>query len=143
MTEFHWEPQPAAFAIVAGLVRGFLERCTKTSQLADRMRSETGTRFVDWVDFIEAPINARLEAELAEAGFELVDHLDWSERAWRHPGAILPPVLEARGPTTRVGIKVDSVADYVAAHTVPNDHVIQGEPWSRLRMAPACYGDNV
>jgi len=143
VSEFHWEPQPAAQAIVSELITEFLSRCGRSSELAERMRSETGTRFIDWVDFVETPVDAGLEDRLAEAGFEPATDLDHPRRAWHHPGAILPPVLEARGPSLRVGIKVDSVADFVAAHAVPNDRVIQGDPWSRLRMVPAAYGDNV
>ncbi|MEZ6319275.1 MAG: hypothetical protein R3B49_11080 [Phycisphaerales bacterium] len=141
MTDWHWHPQPAAQAFVDRVIESFLAQCAPAAALAERMRSETGTRFRDWVDFVETPIDPDVESRLADAGF--VEHAeDGAPRVWRHPGAILPPVLAATGPTLRVGIKVERVSDFAAVHAIPNDHVIQGEPWSRLRRLPAFYGDN-
>lgn len=141
MGQFHWEPQPEAWAIVKDMVAGFLARCGQAEELAERMKHETGTRFVDWVDSIEAPIGEGLLERLEKAGYVRTPE-EGNDRIWRHPGAILPPVLGSRGPIVRVSIKVESLADFVAAHMISNDHVIQGDPWSRLRRVPVYYGDN-
>lgn len=142
MSEWHWEPQPAAQAIVDGALGGMLGRCAASAELAERMRGESGTKFRDWVDFIEMPIDEALAGRLRESGY-VQGSEEGAPVVWRHPGAILPPILGATGPTVRVGIKVERVSDFAAAHVIPNDHVIQGEPWSRLRRVPAFYGDNV
>ena len=141
MGQFHWEPQPEAWAIVKDMVAGFLARCEQAAALAHRMKHETGTRFIDWVDSIEAPIGENVQERLEKAGF-VMEKAPGADRVWRHPGAILPPILASRGPTVRVTIKVEFVADFVAAHSISNDHVIQGEPWSQYRRVPVYYGDN-
>ncbi|MCB9846273.1 MAG: hypothetical protein H6811_09845 [Phycisphaeraceae bacterium] len=138
---FHWEPQPWGQRILDGIVERFLSRNELAGVMSERMRAETGTRFFDWIDFIAAPEEGDLAATLSASGF--VERAEpGAPRCFRHPGALFPPVLLERGPTIRVGIKVESVADFASAWTVPNDHVIQGEPWSRLRRVCAAYGDN-
>ncbi len=141
MGQFHWEPQPEAWALVKDMVEGFLARCEQAAELADRMKHETGTRFIDWVESIEAPISEHLRERLERAGF-VESKAEGADRIWRHPGAILPPILASRGPIVLVTIKVESLSDFVATHTISNDHVIQGEPWSQYRRVPVYYGDN-
>lgn len=141
MSEFVWSPQPEAWGLVQELVGLFLSRNERAAALAERMRGETGTRFVDWVDSIEAPVGEGLLERIEGSGYEQVE-AEGAARAWRHPGAMLPTIVEGRGPTLAVSIKVEFVADFVAAHAINNDHVIQGEPWGRLRRVAASYGDN-
>ncbi|MEZ6243166.1 MAG: hypothetical protein R3B57_08995 [Phycisphaerales bacterium] len=141
MGEFEWSPQPEAWGIVLELVDRFLSRNEGAAGLAERMRGEAGTRFVDWVDSIEAPMEGGLEGRLEASGYEAFE-VEGAEKAWRHPGAMLPVITASRGPTLAVSIKVERVSDFVAAHTISNDQVIQGDPWSRLRRVAAFYGDN-
>jgi hypothetical protein len=138
---FHWEPQPAAQTLIKELVADFLERCPRAKELADRMLHETATRFIDWIDHIQAPRTLELRERLLEVGFRHNPDPGASDR-YTHPGAMFPQVILVEGPMTRVGIKVDFVADFLAAHMISNDYPIYGDPFSPLRMAPAFRGNN-
>ena len=139
--QFHWEPQPAAQALVKELLADFLSRVPQAAELSERMLHETGTRFIDWVDYIEAPRTAQLRGQLLDVGF--VHHPDpgASDRYTNEKG-IFPQVILAEGPMMRVGIKVDSVADFVAANMISNDFRIEGEPFGMMRRAPVYRGNN-
>ena len=50
---YHWSPQPEAAAYVARLLDTFLQASPAIDRLAARMRDETGTRLVDWVDSLQ------------------------------------------------------------------------------------------
>lgn len=139
--QFHWEPQPAAQALVKRLVDEFLSRVPRAAELAQRMLHETGTRFIDWVDFIEAPRTAELRASLLDVGFTHQPDPGASDRYTNDKG-VFPAVILAEGPMMRVGIKVDFVADFVAAHMISNDFRIEGEPFGMMRRAPVFRGDN-
>lgn len=140
--EFDWKPQPEGQAIVDGLLASCVADCGALADLGERMRHESGTRLADWIDFIEAPVDAGLEGRLRAAGFEAVS-LAGVERAWEHPGAMFPTIIAGDVGLRRVGLKVDSVADFAAAHVIPNARRIEGVPWGPVRMLPAFEGGGV
>ncbi len=143
MSEFHWEPQPAAQSVVTNLITGFLARCPRARELSERMLHDTGTRFQDWVDSIDAPRSGALEKALLESGFEAkqIDGLAKDATAYRHDGAMFPVIILHGGAETRVRVKVDSVSDFLFAWAVPNDFTIEGEPGSPFRQSKAFEGD--
>lgn len=131
MDNFAWECQPAAAAIVASLVDDFCQRSLAARKLGERMLRETGTRLFDWVDFIglrEDQVDGRA---LSEAGFTLRQE-DGAMIA-EHEGGMFP-TLWLGCPSRRLGIKVESVADFLHVHGLGNT-AVDGAPWSRLRMA--------
>jgi len=130
--EFHWEPQPQAQKLVDELVEGFLAHCPAAAALAMRMRAETGSRFKDWVDFIEAPGEGSIRELAQSVGFTLQPQ-PGAEECYVHPGAIFPAILIGKGGRTRVGIKVESLSDAFAANAVDNSFRSEGEPGSRFR----------
>jgi hypothetical protein len=136
LKEFHWERQPAASRLVDTLLKHFLHACAPAAEFAKRMRHDTATRFRDWVDFIEVPKSLATKSQLTEVGFTAVS-LPGADRAFVHHGAIFPTVVI--GSTLRVGIKVDSVADFVAANRLEFAEII-GEPLSQLRLARTFRG---
>ena len=69
LTRFHWEPQPKAQALVNELVAQFLARCPEAAVFADRLKSETGTRFADWIDHIQVPYSGKVRDRLIGVGF--------------------------------------------------------------------------
>jgi len=102
------------------------------------MRDQTGTRFKDWMDFIEVPNTATMKRELIEAGF--TNHpYPGAPSCFVHEGAMFPAVL--LGGEFRIGIKVDSVADYLAVWQLSEAEVV-GEPLSQFRMARAFIGSD-
>lgn len=130
--EFHWEPQPEAQQLVDELLAGFLARCPDAAALADRMRAETGTRFKDWVDFIDVPGDAALRGRLLAAGFSH-EPMPGAPEHFIHRGAIFPSVLVSAAGPMRVGIKTESLSDVCAANAVDNTMRAEGAPGSRFR----------
>jgi hypothetical protein len=138
-TDFQWQPQPAT----AALVRRLLGRCIQSNPqirtLAQRMRDETGTRLVDWIDSVTLADDAGIRDELSEAGYDA----DASEpELWRHADGIFPLVrLVSRsdsgdaesGIPLSLAIKVSSVNDFAAAMKGGGTAEIQGQVGSQLR----------
>ncbi|MCC7388371.1 MAG: hypothetical protein IT431_06345 [Phycisphaerales bacterium] len=130
--EFHWEPQPEAQGLIDGLIADFLGRCPRAAALAERMRLETGTRFKDWVDFIEVADDPAIRRRLLETGFT-AEPQPGAPGCFVHKGAIFPAVVLGPGGPVRVGIKTDSLADVCAANLVDNTMQAAGEAGSRFR----------
>lgn len=137
-TVYHWEPQPEAAAYVQGLIRACLDACPQAADLAERMRTQTGTRFLDWVDYLQLPASDKARAELASVGFEPSNEASPGEAFVHHKG-IFPAVVLAEGPR-RVALKVDAVADFLAVWRLAGAHV-EGEPGARMRQARAFVGE--
>jgi hypothetical protein len=129
LTQFTWERQPEAERLVRGLVEDFLQRCPKARELADRMRVETGTRFIDWIDHISMRQSEELARRLRTAGY-----VDPGDGKYVQPLGMFPPIITQPTSTFQLAIKVESVADFAAIHTIEND--IEGEPLSATRWLP-------
>lgn len=135
LEKFNWVPQPAAGRFVSGLIQRFLAACPAAATLSYRMLNETGTRFVDWVDYIQVHKTAVIEARLAEVGFSRRPQ-PGAEDCFVHEGAIFPTILLSdTDPGLHIGLKVDSVSDFLSAHN--SDVAIEGEPHSQFRRACA------
>jgi hypothetical protein len=107
------------------------------------MSSETGTRFIDWIDHIQVPRSMNLRDRMMEAG--------WSPKSEPVPtGAenfvnelgMFPPLVIVEGVTLRIGIKVEFVSDFLAAQGLWSAPIV-GEPGAQLRIATASAGPNV
>ena len=135
LTQFHWEPQPAAQRVIDWLVTEFLAHCSGAAELSRRMKEESGTRFKDWIDYIQVPAKARIKAKIREVGFDLTP-LPGAPECYIHHGAMFPPVVLGDDSVTRIGIKAESVADFLAAWQITSEPV-RGEPLSPFRTARA------
>jgi hypothetical protein len=126
---FQWAPQPAAFGFLRGLVEDFLATCPEAAAFADRMRHETGTRFIDWIDYIRLnksnPKTSRLENVGYRAGSPNAGY-----NVFVNNSGVFPPILAWDG-DTEIGIKVESVADFLAANQLQRD--VLGGPLALLR----------
>jgi hypothetical protein len=100
----------------------FCKRDSFTRALRDRMRDETGTLLIDWVDHMV--VSPRHESTLRSLG-----HTDDEFGLW-HPEAMLPRVLLREGQSW-LAIRVDSIADFAAAHGINAE--LEGDPFSRFR----------
>jgi hypothetical protein len=134
---FDWPLCYDAENLVLDRIEAFCGRNTFAASLADRMRSDTGTLLVDWVDHLE--LSADAEAGLRTAGFTN-DPLDERPAGARftlwHPDALLPRlVLDRASPPAdhphRLAIRVDSLADFMVAQGIEAEP--QGPPLSSLR----------
>jgi hypothetical protein len=136
---FDWKPQPAAQRVVDDFLHEFLSRCPDAMDLSRRMKDDTGTRLGDWVDYVRAPASRADRARLLSVGF---GHrpLAGAPECFIHEGAIFPTFVLEDSPLLRVGVRVDSCADFLATWRL--EHEILGEPGGPLRTARAFTGDN-
>ena len=70
LTEYHWNRQPDAEKLVRGLVADFLAKNSFASELARRMKDETGTRFYDWIESIFIPDSPAVRQQIQAVGYE-------------------------------------------------------------------------
>jgi hypothetical protein len=95
-------------------------------RLAVRMRLETGTRFVNWIDHLLLSDRAGLSAELERLGYtrDWPVAYGWNRPVYRHEGGRFPRIVveSGGGPAVReVALKVDSVAEFSRAHDLGLD----------------------
>ena len=131
---FDWSPQVGAEATVSRLLDLFMQKSKASEDFAKRMRRESGTRFRDWVDFIEVPEDSDLTSELEANGFTCIPSRE-SEQVWVHEEGLFPEIVLSGRTNMRVGIKVDSVAKFLCTWRMKTDHVIDGEPFSLIRRS--------
>jgi hypothetical protein len=120
LAAFHWRPQPKAEALVRGIVADFLTKNSFAANLARRMTDESGTRFLDWLDYVAIPNHAGLE----EAGFVRKEH------GFVHEGGIFPTIIT--GPF-HAALKVESIADFLSVWRI--ETMIDEPPLSPIRQA--------
>src|SRR6185436_17893589 len=89
LEQFSWQPQPRAQQLVHDLLAQFLSRSPQTAKLAERMRIETGTRLVDWIDHFAVPHSGDIEQQLKFAGFTQIS-LPGADRCFTQDQGIFP-----------------------------------------------------
>ncbi len=133
LADFHWTPQPRAGALVHKLVGKLLACDPVAAGLAQRMKDETGTRFIDWIDHIRLAIDDSLRRELADAGYVLEAASDGTPHYTQSKG-LFPPIVPDKGMT--IAIKVESITDFAAANGLPLDtHDAALSPLRRLSVS--------
>src|SRR6266550_113423 len=138
LRQFTWERQPEAERVVMELASEFLERSDESKRLSERMRAETGTRFVDWVDYFRLPATNETRARLERAGF-VRSSRPGAPDCFVQPHGVFPAIVLSGEPKLVVGIKVDSVSDFMAVWQVTFEHAIEGDPYSPVRRACAFF----
>jgi hypothetical protein len=139
--QFNWPLCYDAEQLVLDRIKAFLSRNTFAAMLADRMRNETGTLMIDWIDCLV--LSGQDEPALRKAGF--VDDLlsgpsIKGQKYFWHPEAMLPRVIIDQNvnsnefPAT-LAIHVDSISDFIAAHWIIAKP--EGEPLTRFRSVTA------
>jgi hypothetical protein len=132
--KFDWPLCYEAENFLLERIDAFLKQNTFARVLADRMRDETGTLFLDWIDHLHLP--EADEKTLRDFGFtdDPLGENKAGQRPLWHPEAMLPRVLlaatNAKYPPV-IAIRPEFVHEYVAAHGITNE--IEGEPLSRFR----------
>ncbi|MFL6077093.1 MAG: hypothetical protein ACJ73S_27175 [Mycobacteriales bacterium] len=119
--DFAWTVHPEAEAFVDGLVAEAVRRSPFVAGLAERLRTDTSTRLLDWLDHVAGPVEV---GRLAGIGYA-----EEPTGVWRHPGAQLPAVVPAAG--TVLALRVDDCAAAAGAFTAPEP--VAGSPLSGLR----------
>jgi hypothetical protein len=136
LESFRWSPQPAAFSFVCGLVGDFLSACPDAAAFADRMRNETGTRFIDWIDHIRLDRRNPRASQLEDVGY-CIESDSAACTVYANGSGVFPPVLLRDG-VTEIGIKVESVPDFLAANQL--QRAVIGGPLALLRTCQVYAG---
>jgi hypothetical protein len=137
---FDWPLCYDAENLVLRHIDSFLKRNSFARNLSERMRKETGTLFIDWVDHLV--LSHAAECELQAVGYTH-DPLGEARSGWHvlwHPEAMLPRVLvdpDLRGIDfpALIALRVDSVADFMSAHGITGRP--EGAPLTRFRRITA------
>jgi hypothetical protein len=135
LEQYRWDPQPLAESLILDLQQQLLSASPAAARLADAMRDQTATRFLDWVDHFEAPSSDWREKLLLE-GFRI----DQFGAAY-HPGAQFPRVLLKPEGALEATVKVESVEDFLSATNANAD--IKGAKGGSWRYASVFPGLNV
>lgn len=140
---FDWPLCYEAEEFVLRQIEAFCAGNSVAAQLSERMRSETGTLLIDWVDHLVLP--ARAEAALQKTGY-IVDPLGDTpvsgQTVFWHPDAMLPRlILDESAPgeafPSGLAIHVESISDFIAAHHTSSQP--EGEPFTRFRRLPISF----
>jgi len=131
---FDWPVCYETERVLLDRVDAFLARNRFAKQLAERLRSESGTLLLDWVDYFVLP--ARDEGALRETGFreDRMAERAADELALYHPEAMLPRVrlIQSKDDcSVALAIRAESIRDFMAAHGLSGEP--EGEPLSRFR----------
>jgi hypothetical protein len=137
-TRFDWPLCYEAEDYVLAQLDAFLQRNPSAAELAERMRTETGTLLLDWVDHLV--LSPAEQDTLRKLGYREETTLPTAPGffCWGHPEAMLPRVLiqadlPAGSAPRLVAIRCDSVADFLVAHGLTNEP--HGPPLTRYRWA--------
>lgn len=133
---FDWPVCHEAEDLVVGRIGDFLARNSFATDLARRMRDETGTVILDWTDHLVLP--AANANALRAAGFVEDPSGESPDKftCLHHPEAMLPRVLLApkeSGVPLILALRVEHVEDFLRAHDLHRE--IVGQPLSRFRRA--------
>jgi hypothetical protein len=117
---FDWRRWPETEAFVDGLIARALDANPFASGLAQRMASETSTRFKDWVDHLVVSDRPGLARTLEGLGYARRPGMyATSVPVFGHEGGMFPKVAVVPGggeEVLEVAIKVESIADFSSAH---------------------------
>lgn len=131
---FRWETQPSAAALVHEVVDQAVSSSPATKRLAARMRDETGTRLVDWLEEIVVADEPEIRQRLATAGF-----VEGEDSQHGHPGGLFPQIrLEQASDGSALpslAVKVDAVDDLTEAWSGQFELTTTGPAGGRFRCA--------
>src|ERR1041385_3660693 len=137
---FDWPLCYEAEKLVLAHIDAFLQRNSFAAKLAERMRAETGTLFIDWVDYIVLPSPA--QSALHKSGFveDPFADVDSTQRVLWHPEAMLPRVIihpdaSSGNHPSALAIHVENLDDFMIVHGSSDSS--EGEQFSRFRRITA------
>jgi hypothetical protein len=127
-----WQPQPVAAAAVREILATVGNGCNEIRRFADQLCRQTGTRLIDWVDHVALPAGEQWEARLAQAGFSPREQGRYV--MWEHARGLFPQIFTDPNGTWQLAVRVESVDDFLAAHSLEGTP-IEGEQHAPLRRA--------
>src|SRR6266516_2595950 len=112
LDEFQWTVQPIAEQTVREVLGGAVIRSPFAAQLQRRMRDETGTRLLDWVDHLVVPDAGGLRERLRNAGF-IGRFAPGAGECYVNEEGIFPAIVPTHAGVLRLFVKVDAVPDFL------------------------------
>ena len=133
--DFDWERHVDLDNFIKERVEIFLSNNKFARGLSDKMLNETSTRFVDWIDHLAVPESEIGESKLAELGLVELGNIERPEgfRVFKHPRSYLFPILLNSGKDTVVGLKPESIDEFLQAMGL--GMTPEGKPFSQIRAA--------
>lgn len=141
LTAHTWSPQPAPAKWVQGVLEDAVQRNSFLASLRRRMFEQTGTRLVDWIDHFALPTDDAALDELIRIGYQ-PDTAVPKIRAWSHSLGLFPRVRTHAGKSRQIVLKVEAVADFLAAQQL-SDVAIQGEYLANVRRARVAHENGI
>lgn len=146
-TQFDWPLCHDAEHFVLDQIQAVLARHSFAAHLAERMRAETGTLLIDWVDHVV--VSAQAESALRATGFTedpLGETRSGKQKTFWHPNALLPRVILDRAVSAAafpraLAIRVESISDFMAAQGIDGEP--EGDPLTRFRHFPISTENDV
>lgn len=123
-----WPLCPDADAFVRARVKEFLEGHMFARTLSERMKYETSTEFLAWVDALYLPAKSVSATTLDTLGYAK----EKGTGAYWHPFADLPRIVLGKGALS-CAIMVENITDFLLAHKL--SILISGAPLSTYREA--------
>lgn len=124
-----WTTYPDAYARINEGIDEFSAQSPMLRVLAQRMRNETGTNIVDWVDRLTLELSgAELEAS------EFYPDASCGPGVYRHRQAQLPAVATKYG-KRMLAVKVESVIDFLQAQRLDSRCKVFGLAGAAIRKA--------
>ena len=110
----------------------FERHCPAGTRLGEQMRELTGTRFFDWIDAIGLPDSPEMRRQLEENGYK-AELSNEDAPVFRNAEGVFPRIVLRGERAVEVVLKVDSVADFLAANQI--EAAVEGAPFAPLRRA--------
>jgi hypothetical protein len=139
LTEFNWKQEPDAEKLVRSVVDDVMARNPFAEQLAGQMKAVSGTRIYDWVGHLSMKVGDPRIEQLDGVGYKQADFdgdpINGGMRIFANDRGVFPKVVVFldHDVSLELGIKVDSVADFLAVHQI--NTTIYGEPGAIMRYA--------
>lgn len=130
--EFQWQPQPQAAHVINEVWQELLAQSSTLAEFSQRLRSETGTRLVDWIDHLRMQADDTLAEDLIESGF--TGKLSEWGQIFSHASGLFPRVIVSNDPRQVLAIKVDRVEEAAAAWPGGCEAAVTGSPASSIRF---------
>lgn len=141
LTAHTWSPQPAPAKWVQGVLEDAVQKNSFLAKLRRRMFEDTGTRLLDWIDHFALPTDDEALNGLHQVGYQ-PDTSVPKVRAWTHSLGLFPRVRTHVGKSRQVVLKVEAVADFLAAHNLSNV-AIQGASLANVRRARVAHENGI
>lgn len=139
--QFNWNCQSRAWEFLLRQIDAVCQSNRFASDLRIRMRDLTGTRLVDWLDYLALDSESVSLDLLSDLGFTPDEH----KILWSNPAGLFPQLVlschDKSFPPPGLGIKVESVDDFLLAHD--KSHLpVTGDRQDSLRWATVSQQDS-